>query len=410
MARSCVGPSGEPLMQTKKPIVLAFVRYYLPGDKSGGPVRTISNLVDHLGGDIEFRIVTSDRDALDNVPYPGVRVDAWNRVGDALVYYVPPAKRTIRRFLKLIENTPYDVLYLNSFFDPIFTQRPLMARRLGLLPTKPVVIAPRGEFSPEALAIKHWKKVPYQWLASAFGLYRGLIWQASSDQEAEDIRCAIGATARNISVARNLPPLLIGNESHDNQSLKDSGPLRVVFLSRITPMKNLDFALRVLARVNTAVHFDIYGPIRDESYWRQCQALMAKLPPNISFQYHGAVAHSEVPTVLGSHDLFLLPTRGENYGHVILESLSAGTPVLIANTTPWRNLEEAGIGSDLALDDEQGFVDRIHRASQLSDEAFKVWRERVSGFAREFAANPDIVASNRKLFMDIFVGLERSSS
>lgn len=397
-------------MQTKKPIVLVFVRYYLPGDKSGGPVRTITNLVDHMGGEIEFRIVTSDRDALDKVPYPGVRVDAWNRVGEALVYYVPSAKRTFGRFLRLIKNTPYDVLYLNSFFDPIFTQRPLIARRLGLLPTKPVVIAPRGEFSPGALAIKHWKKVPYQWLASAFGLYGGLIWQASSDQEADHIRRAIGATARNISVTRNLPPLLTGIKLQDDRPLRDGGPLRLVFVSRITPMKNLAFALRVLAKVNVTVHFDIYGPIEVVSYWRQCQALLARLPPNVLVRYQGAVEHSEVPTVFGSHDLFFLPTRGENYGHVILESLSAGTPVLIANTTPWRNLEEAGIGWDLALDDEQGFVDCIHRASQLSDEALKSWRERVYSFAREYAGNPDIVASNRNLFMDIFVGLERPSS
>jgi glycosyltransferase involved in cell wall biosynthesis len=397
-------------MQTKKPMVLALVRYYLPGYKSGGPVRTINNIVEHLGDDIDFRILTSDRDALDDAPYPDVSVDAWNRVGKARVYYVPPTKQTTRGLLQLIKDTPYDVLYLNSFFDPIFTQRPLMIRRLGLLPTKPVVIAPRGEFSSGALAIKRWKKVPYQWFASALGLYRGLIWQASSDREAEDIRCGMGRTVQNISVAPNLPSLSIDNESQGYKLLKDGGPLRLVFLSRIAPMKNLDFALRVLARVTTTVHFDIYGPIEVASYWRQCQVLMTKLPPNVSVQYHGAVAHSEIPTVFGSHDLLFLPTRGENYGHSILESLSAGTPVLIANTTPWRNLEKRGIGWDLALDDEQGFVDCIHHASQLSGGALKIWRERVYRFAREYATNPDIAASNRNLFMGIFVGLDRPSS
>ena len=49
-----------------------MVRYYLPGYKSGGPVRTIVNLVDHLGDDIDFRIVTSDRDALEDAPYANV--------------------------------------------------------------------------------------------------------------------------------------------------------------------------------------------------------------------------------------------------------------------------------------------------------------------------------------------------
>lgn len=93
-------------MQTKKPIVLALVRYYLPGYKSGGPVRTIANLVDHLGDDIEFRVVTSDRDMLDEAAYPAIRVDAWNQVGKALVYYVSPAKQTVRGFLRLIASTP----------------------------------------------------------------------------------------------------------------------------------------------------------------------------------------------------------------------------------------------------------------------------------------------------------------
>jgi glycosyltransferase involved in cell wall biosynthesis len=382
-------------------MVLTLVRHYLPGDKSGGPVRTISNIVDHLGDDIDFRILTSDRDALDDAPYSTVALDAWNIVGKARVYYVPPEKQTLRGLLKLIDDTPYDALYLNSFFDPIFTQRPLMARRLGLLAATSVIIAPRGEFSPGALAIKRWKKMPYQWFASAVGLYRGLIWHASSDREAEDIRCAMGATVQNISVARNLPPLPISNEAQNNRSLKDGGPFRVVFLSRITPKKNLDFALRVLARVKTRVHFDIYGPIAVPSYWRQCQVLMMKLPPNVSVQYHGAVAHSAIATVFASHDLLFLPTRGENYGHSILESLSAGTPVLITNTTPWRNLEASGIGWDLALDDEQRFVDCIHRASQLSDGSLKQWRERVHSFAREYAANPEILASNRNFFLKV---------
>jgi glycosyltransferase involved in cell wall biosynthesis len=106
-----------------------------------------------------------------------------------------------------------------------------------------------------------------------------------------------------------------------------------------------------------------------------------------------------------SYDLFFLPTRGENYGHVILESFLAGTPALIADTTPWRNLEEAGIGWDLALDDEQGFVSRIHYASQLSDKSFTLWRKRVYRFACECVANRDVV-SNRELFMKIF-DLER---
>src|SRR5262245_37220511 len=195
-------------MQTKKPIILAFVRYYLPGYKSGGPVRTIANMVDRLGDYFDFRILTSDRDAFEEAPYANVLSDSWNIIDKTQVYYLSPTNCSISALVKIFSERPYDVLYLNSFFDPVFAQRPLFARWLGLLPNKPLVIAPRGEFSPGALAIKRWKKKPYKLLSTALGLYRELIWQASSQGEYEDIRRSMGTTARRILVAPNLPTVL----------------------------------------------------------------------------------------------------------------------------------------------------------------------------------------------------------
>ena len=114
-------------------------------------MRTIANMVEQLGDDLDFRIITSDRDARDQDPYPGLRIDDWNRVGKAEVYYVSPNQCSVWALAKLINATPHDVLYLNSYFDLLFTIKPLIARRLGWLPALPVVLAPRGEFSPGAL-------------------------------------------------------------------------------------------------------------------------------------------------------------------------------------------------------------------------------------------------------------------
>ena len=52
---------------------------------------------------------------------------------------------------------------------------------------------------------------------------------------------------------------------------------------------------------------------------------------------------------MAANDLFFLPTRGENFGHVIAEALSVGTPVLISDQTPWRKLAAVGLGHDLPL-------------------------------------------------------------
>ena len=43
----------------------------------------------------------------------------------------------------------------------------------------------------------------------------------------------------------------------------------------------------------------------------------------------------------GNNDFLILPTKGENFGHVIAESLSASLPVIISQNTPWRNLQLA---------------------------------------------------------------------
>lgn len=70
-----------------RPIILAFLDYYLPGYRAGGPIRTISNFVDHFGDEFEILIVTRDRDVLDIKSYTAINVDSWTSVGKAKVYY-----------------------------------------------------------------------------------------------------------------------------------------------------------------------------------------------------------------------------------------------------------------------------------------------------------------------------------
>ena len=106
-------------------------------------------MVERLGDELQFRIITCDRDLVDEVPYSGVVVDGWNRVGKADVYYVSPRKRSVWRLARLIRNTRHDVLYLNSFFDSVFTVKTVVARRLGLFPRVPAILAPAASFRRE---------------------------------------------------------------------------------------------------------------------------------------------------------------------------------------------------------------------------------------------------------------------
>ncbi|MGA9549814.1 MAG: hypothetical protein WBS14_19400, partial [Rhodomicrobium sp.] len=171
-----------------KPSILIALPHYRPGWKAGGPTRTIANLVEHLGDEFSFRILTSDRDYGDERAFPGIEADRWRRLGKADVLYMSPARRGVRAFAHALDGADYDALYLNSFFHPQFTVAPLLAYRLGLAKRRPCVIAPRGEFASAALRLKQRKKAAYFRTACAAGLYSGLRWQASSAFEAKDIQ------------------------------------------------------------------------------------------------------------------------------------------------------------------------------------------------------------------------------
>ncbi len=49
--------------------ILTFNRYYLPGYRAGGPIRTLANTVAQLGEEFSFRIITLNHDSGVDTPY-----------------------------------------------------------------------------------------------------------------------------------------------------------------------------------------------------------------------------------------------------------------------------------------------------------------------------------------------------
>ncbi|MFC6491793.1 glycosyltransferase family 4 protein [Ancylobacter dichloromethanicus] len=379
-----------------RPVILVAVGHYLPGFRAGGALRSIANLVDHLADEFDFRILTSDRDLGEDRAYAGVVTERWVPVGPALVHYTPPGKQGAGAIVRAIRDLPHDLLYLNSAFSPRFAILPLAARRLGLVPRRPTVLAPRGEFAGGALAIKAFKKRGYLAAARLGGLFGDVRWQASSPFEAEDIRAVIGARA-GVATASDLTARL-ADRPPAHAPRAPGAPLRVLFLGRISPMKNLDFALRALARVRSAVAFDIYGPPEDEAYRLQCLQAAAVVPAHVSVRWQGPVRQEEVDALMARYDLFFLPSRGENFGHVIAESLAAGTPVLISDTTPWRGLAAAGVGDDLPLSDPAAFAARIEALAAEPAEAALARRARAAAHVRQAQRQAGDLMANRNLF------------
>lgn len=385
--------------KANRPILLCFVSYYLPGYRSGGPLRTIANFVDYLGDEFDIRILTRDRDMGDTQPYAGVTIDQWNTVGKAQVFYASDKNTTLRGIARLLRETPHDILYVNSFFDFKFTTLPLLVRRFGIAPKRPCIIAPRGEFSAGAISLKPWKKRLYMRMANTLGLYSDLQWQASSLLEVHDIKREMSRTTDRVDIAPDLPAITAANNLKGiSLSPRKPGPLRVVFLSRISPKKNLDFLLQVLSHVQESVELFIYGPVEDKAYWNKCLTLIQQMPSNIYVNYCGEVTHTKVKETFARYDVFAFPTRGENFGHVILESLSVGTPVIVSDKTSWQPDEQGGLQA-LCLD-KNSWIEAIRNWSRLTDELYITKRSEALNYARNYFASDIPLSQNRALFLD----------
>lgn len=378
----------------KKLRVLALVAHYLPGYKAGGPLRTISNMVEHLGDEFDFYILTSDRDATDVEPYPDIEVGQWVSVGKAQVCYLPSHvfrnPLALRRFAQTID---FDVAYINSFFATQSVSY-VLSRRLGLLRQIPLIVAPRGEFSIGAIRIKSLKKRLYLRVARMLKLYDGALWQASSPFEKADIAAVCPTAATHI--APDLLPKQYGYS--EETTTKMAGSTRIAFLSRITPKKNLHTALEILRCVNVRVSFDIYGTIRNTSYWKRCEDLIKGMPDNVMVTYKGELSHDQVVPTLSQYHLFFLPTLGENFGHAIIEALNAGCLVLLSDQTPWRHLEKEGVGWDISLDRIDQFVDIIDAVGEMDDAEFQQSSQRARTFGLNRLHSKDDIEANRNLF------------
>lgn len=395
--------------------VLTTIGSYLPGYKAGGPIRSVANLIDALGDDFEFRVVTSDRDLGEDKPYDSIVRGSWQSVGKANVLYLSPADMCLVSWYRLLNSNSYDLLYLNSFFYKL-TVKTLFLRALGLIPRKPTIVAPRGEFSRAAFSmgvLKRLKKQVYMHSARILDFYRQVTWQASSEKEMSDILARLGSriSVQQIFVAPDIPDMSrfqAGSENdvmlEDRISSKRPGFARVVFLSRIAKIKNLVMAIELLGEVRGEVEFDIYGPLEDKGYWDQCCDATRRLPPNVRVCYEGIVPAEQVHEVFSRYHLFLFPTLGENYGHVIPEALGAGCLVLTSDRTPWQGFDKNGIGWTLPLDDMDSFVSAIDEIIDMGSGEFRCRSKSAVMFAKDVATDQAVLEANRALFNQALMG------
>lgn len=325
--------------------VLVFLDYFTPAYKAGGPIRIFEALAGGANAANQVSIVTQNVDWSDPHPLP-VPEGEWTSFSKARVLYLSTEHRGFGRIRSTVLETAPDAIHLNSLFSRTWTMKILFLHRAGLLRTK-VFLSPHGELAESALKIKPGRKRVFLALAKILGLFRRIDWIATAPKEVDEIRAIAGARASVAMVPPPLPPVFPRSSTN-----KAPGRLRLVFLARLSAMKNIRYLLEFLPAVRGDVELDIYGPVDPDfaAEWADILVKLERLSPAVRARYCGPIPSTETRKVLSAYHLFVQPSLSENFGYSIVEALASGTPVLISDRTPWNEVNGEKIGAALSLE------------------------------------------------------------
>ena len=366
--------------------VLVFIGQFYPAYKNGGPLLSISNLLSLGFSKVSFKVITQT-----NTKNNSVDAGCWKELRNFKVFI----SENYADFRNGIVSSDCNIYYLNSFFDFKYSIAVVVLLRLRLIPKARIILAPRGEFSTGALSIKTLKKRIFLFIVKSLNLYRNIVWHASTELEKGEIQREFGNEAF-VKIALDIPlrdlkisPLMVKR--------KERNRLKIIFISRIVKKKNLKYVIDTLNKVQGDFYLDIYGPIGDVPYWQKC---LDSIGPSIKekINYLGAIDNAKIYTIFPKYDLFFFPTLGENFGHVIYESLALGVPVLCSDTTPWKQFENYNAGWSFSLTNQSRFVKKIEELVALDEIEFEKLRRGCFAYSNDVRNDKKNIEDNLNLF------------
>lgn len=366
-------------MSNKKPGLVIFYDHFYPAYKAGGPIQSLTNLVLYLQDTYKISFITSAYDLNDHNILDGVNTDKWTTVnlpgaGTAVnVWYAKKGNMGMSAIREAVRQADPDFIYLNGMFSYAFMLVPLMLFR-----KHKIVICPRGMLQKGALAGKALKKKVYLYLLKMSGLCKMVTWHATNTEELNDIMAVFGPGAK-VMVAGNIPrkPVKIITPGQ-----KRPGELHLVYLSLISAKKNLLQLVNIIGAMEENITLDIYGPVKDETYWLKCLNVINRNDGKI--KYKGDVLPGAVQGIFEKYDASVLLTKGENFGHALYESFSAGRPVITSYFTPWEHLVEKNAGWNIDITHPNELNSVLKRLCNMEESAYAVYYTGAHQLAKEY--------------------------
>ena len=314
---------------------------------------------------------------MDKSKHKGIKTNKWLKKSNYSIYY-NDSRLNIFKIKSFVFEIKPNYIYFNSIFSLDYFILPIFL--LFNLPNLRFVLAPRGMLGSGAIKIKSIKKITFLNISKTLPIFQQIIWHPTSFSEKNDILKFF--TNAKTFVIPNIPSLQC---KHYIRRTKEPNVLKLIYISRVSPKKNLLGSLEALNfNFKGSIVYDIYGPIEDQKYWLKCKKVISSLPSNLKISYKGSLKHNEIPNIVTNYHFLFLLTKNENYGHVIIETLNCSCPVIISNQTPFNHLYKKKLGWDLCLE-KSNVNDVLNKALIMSQHTYDIFSK--SAFLYSFTQN-----------------------
>ena len=148
---------------------------------------------------------------------------------------------------------------------------------------------------------------------------------------------------------------------------------------------------------------DIYGPIADD-YRAELQALIEDNP---TVHYRGVADPEQAPTILSRYHALLFPIQWlpEGMPGTILDSLTAGTPIIASRWSCYDEMLEDGVtGFSYPLDHPEELTDTIEQLLMMSPESYAEMCHNCKTESDKYSA--EVVFSEMMSYIRVVNGLQ----
>lgn len=320
--------------------------------KRGGPSTAIISMVRELrkqGIDAAI-LTTSDNDSYRE---SDVLLGRWFFVEDVPILMFPAIEtnsRVLNEYLIspalscwLIKNIDkYDALHIHSIFSYCSTTSMLIAR----LKKTPYFVRTIGQLNTWSLTQSRLRKFMMLLLVERGNLMKAAAIHVTSQFEEDELR--------NVCSNKKILCLELGINIPEREQLLASpinGTIRFVFLSRIHPKKQLDKLLEALSFLYNEYNeksWKLYiAGDGDNEYLSYLKQYANDQGIGNNVEWMGHLDEEQKFKLLQMCDWYVLPSKSENFGLSVLESLAIGLPVIIS--------KEVGISS-IVLQYKAGYI------------------------------------------------------